>query len=129
MRHLDIEHAKKYRLLEAAKRDELEKNNPRLQVTQKEDISYSSSDFISILKKAKEFAKKWKKTINDVNLKHSCYQYDYCDNWSSEVHLEVQGLETDDQYHARLMERYESISIRNEYERKEFERLKAKFES
>lgn len=127
--HRDVELAKKYNALDSFIKAKLEKEIPRQEVTQKHDISWLSSTFIEVIEDAKEFAKKWKKSINDVSIEHTCYQRDYSDSWSSEIHLEVDGLETDDQYMARLMERYEATRVRDEYERREFERLKAKFNS
>jgi hypothetical protein len=119
-------HIKKYAALALEIRQKLEKSNPRKDTTQVQDISYSSS-LSSIIKEAKEFAKIHKTTLDQVRLAHSCYQQDYSDSYSSEAHLEVIGLETDDQYHARLMELYENTQAREVYERQEFERLKAKF--
>ena len=122
----NAELVKKYRELPEEVRQKLEKNIPRKEVCQVEDISYTSA-FIAIHKQANRLAKKWKKTIHDVRIEHSCYQDDYSESYSSEAHLEVEGLETDDQYHLRLAEHYESLRVQEEYERKEFERLKAKF--
>lgn len=122
----NAELVKKYRELPEEVRQKLEKSMTRKEVCQTEDISYTST-FTTIHKRANLLAKKWKKTINDVRIEHSCYQEDYSDSYSSEAHLEVEGLETDDQYHLRLAKHYESLRVQEEYEHKEFERLKAKF--
>ena len=117
---------KEYLKLPEEVRQEFEKSVPRKEVEQREDISYRSS-FVELQQTAEELAKKWKKNVSDVQLEHSCYQQDYSDSWSSEAHLEVMVLETDDQYHSRLAEQYESVKLREEYERNEFKRLSAKF--
>lgn len=114
----------KYAALDSVTKAKFEKDNPRKEVTQKEDISYVST-FTKIHKQAQEFANKWNKNIKDVSLEHS-YTENY-GSYSSEVRLEVKGLEIDEQYHLRLAEHYEALTGREELERKEFERLKAKF--
>ena len=123
----NVELLKEYLKLPEDVRQKLEKSEPRREVEQHEDLSYDSSLFTEIAKKANKFAKKWNKSIKDVRVEHSCYQQDYSDSYSSELHLEVKGLETDDQYHLRLVELHEATRIREEYERKEFQRLSAKF--
>jgi hypothetical protein len=117
---------KKYKQMSAEERAQLEKASPRREVTQTKEL-YSSYNIPELLEEAEEFAKEWKKTIDDVSIRHSCYMQDYSDSYSSEMHFEVQGLETDEQYHVRLMEAYEYTKAREEHDRKEFERLKAKF--
>jgi hypothetical protein len=117
------ESVKKYNKLPPDVREKLEKENPRREVTQQENLY--SSPFTEIAKSAAEFAKKWNKNLSDVHLYHSAYD-DY-GSPSSEMHFEVSGLETDEQYLARLMGHYEATKLREEYDRREFERLKAKF--
>ena len=117
----------KYSALPEETRKQLEKTSPRQETSQHKDISYSCSKMSDLIKEAKAFAKEWKKTLDDVSLEHSAYQHDYSDSYSSEVHLEVDGLETDVQYYSRLMANYESTRAREEYDRREFDRLKAKF--
>ena len=115
---------KTYANLSLEIRSKLEKDLPRKEIVQKIDVSYDFS-FTNLQKKAEEFAKTWKKTITDVNIEHSYYE-NY-DNYSSEIHLEIQGLETDSQYHKRLLEYRDANEKREKWERKEFERLKTKF--
>ena len=118
------ESVKRYEALPANVRQKLETDIPRKEVTQEHSVSWIST-FTKVVDESKDFAKKWNKTIKDVTMEHS-YTEDY-GSYSSEVHLEVKGLETDEQYHARLAEHYEATRTREEYERKEYERLSAKF--
>lgn len=117
---------KQYEALPANVRKRFETDMPRIEVIQTRDISWFSS-FAKILEEAKEFAQRWQKTLDDLTVQHS-YTEDYDGSYSSEVHLEVVGLETVEQYHARLAERYEATRARDESERKEYERLRAKFQ-
>lgn len=116
--------AQEFNALDALTRAQLEKELPRREVSQTKDISYTSK-FTDIVAEANRFAKVWNKSIKDVTLEHS-YTEDY-GSYSSEVHLEVSALETDEQYHARLAEYYEGRKFREEHDRKEFERLRTKF--
>ena len=116
--------AKEYQNLTADVRNKLEKELPRKEVSQQKDITWTSR-FTEIAKEANEFAKEWNKSIKDVRVEHS--HYDDYGSTCVEVHLEVEGLETDEQYHARLAEYYEGVKFREEHDRKEFERLRAKF--
>ena len=105
-------------------RNALLKQYPRKSIPQCADISHTSS-FAKVIEKAQDFADKWKVSLDKVMMEHQ-YTEDY-GSYSSEVHLETQGLETDEQYHSRLWENHERDSWRNELDRKEYERLKAKF--
>jgi hypothetical protein len=102
----------------------LKKELPRKEITKECSISWVSS-LTTVLEEAQEFAKEWGKTIDDVTMHHSYYD-DY-GSTSSEVHLEVEGLETDEEYHGRLWETHDNAIKREERERQEFERLRAKF--
>jgi hypothetical protein len=119
----NAELARRYKQLPAADKLHLETNLPRRETEQRKQI-YSSS-MREVLKEAKEFAKEWKKTLEDVSLDH--YHYDDYGSTSSQLDMTVSGLETDDQYYKRLMEHHDATRVREEYERKEFERLSAKF--
>lgn len=115
--------AKQFRELPEADKLQLESLLPRRETEQRKQI-YSSS-MPEILKEAKEFAKLWNKTIDNVSLDHFHYD-DYGSN-TSQLDMTVEGLETDDQYFKRLMEHHEATRVREEHERKEFTRLFAKF--
>jgi hypothetical protein len=118
-------HLEKWNELPNKTKKELQASNPKKEVTQKQSVY--ASKLTDIVKEAKEFAKHWGKTIQDVELEHSSYQYEYSESYSSMLEMCVQGLETDDQYYARLNEYYEANKLREEYDRREFERLKTKF--
>lgn len=104
-------------------RKKLQLELPRGEITQKESIH--SSSIVELVKQAKEFAKKWNKLIADVNFDH--FVEDEYGSSSSRAQLEVAGQETDEQYHMRLMEYHVTSKRREEWERKEFDRLTTKF--
>lgn len=101
----------------------LEHQYPRKEIDQSQSL-YSST-WPQIVKEVKEFAKKWKKTADDVRLDH--YTYNDYGSESSALDMRVDGLETDDQYYSRLWETHDSTCKQEERERLEFDRLKAKF--
>lgn len=101
----------------------LEQQLPRREVEQRKSVYGCTMP--QIIKEAKEFAKEWKKTIDDVSLEH--YHYNDYGSDSSALDMHVNGLETEEQHHSRMWETHDANSRRDEYERKEFERLKAKF--
>lgn len=124
-RNRDKSQAEQYRELPQETREKLEKELPRKEVTQERDVS-SVYTFTKVIAEAEEFAKQWGKTLADVQQHHNYYE-DY-GSYSSEIKLEVKGLETDDQYYSRLWETHHATLTREEWERKEFERLKAKYQ-
>lgn len=103
----------------------LKQQLPRTETIQTQSV-YSSS-FSEVIKEAKEFAEKWNKTLDDVSLERYV-DHGYYGDTSATVQFEVNGLETDEQWHRRLIEENDRIKCREAYERKEFERLKAKFD-
>lgn len=117
--------AKQYTELDSKWREQFEKEHPRKEIDQKEDIS--GSKFTDIHKQAQAFADKWNKSIKDVYLDHSGYEYEYGGGITSEAHLEVKGLENDEQYYSRLWEYYEAEQRREKHEREVYERLRTKF--
>lgn len=119
----DLGQAKEFHQLSDEARQKLEKEFPRKEVRQTQSL-YSCT-WPEIVKEVKEFAKKWKKTADDVCLDH--YTYDDYDGHGSSLDMVVEGLETDQQYHSRLWETYDSKRRQEEHERREFERLKAKY--
>lgn len=116
--------AEEYKALSLDVKNRLEAKLPRKEVSQQKDITYISR-FTEIAKEANKFAKEWNKSIKEVRVEHS--HYDDYGSTCVELHLEVNGLETDEQYHGRLAEYYEGVKYREELDRKEFERLSKKF--
>jgi hypothetical protein len=98
--------------------------HPRQEITQREHVS--SSDMLDVIADAKEFAKKWGKTIEDVSLEN--YVEQEYESHYSRLDFNVRGLETDEQYFSRLFDTHHRDEIRAEYDRNEYERLKAKFD-
>ncbi len=115
---------RKWNELSEETREKLKKQHSRQKVTQTQNL-WNGMSFDSLLEQATEFAKEWDADLKDVTLEHSWYE-DY-GSPTSEIHFEVQGLETDTQYHSRLWEIHEREQWQNKREREEFERLKAKF--
>lgn len=99
--------------------------NARREVTQREQLHCSS--WPDIVKEVKKFAKKWGKQVDDVSLEHDKQSYEYDGSEYSVLYMCVDSLETDDQYYARIAVNYRDTKTIEEYDRKEFERLKAKF--
>lgn len=114
----------KFNKLPDERRKELEKLYQRQVIAQELDVSYPGK-LVDLMEQAKEFAKEWGVKLEDVEIRHDSYE-DYGSTYSR-LKLEVKGLETDFQYYARLGELDEHIKYREDYERKEFERLSAKF--
>lgn len=112
-----------YNELSAEVRDALEKKYPRRDTAHKQTMG--SERLGDIIKEATEFAASFKQDMNDVRIEHHT-EYDYGSEWTSNF-LYVDAPETDAQYHERLMESYKWDLSREEQDRKEFERLKAKF--
>lgn len=98
---------------------------PRREIPQKVGV-YSGCSVAELLKNAEEFAAQWNKKLEDVRIESSTEQ-EYYGHVSSHMHLEVEGLETDEQWHKRLWDERHSQEWRAKFERQEFERLKAKF--
>jgi len=118
-----VEQAETFRELPEVTQKKLEKEFPRKEIGQR--TSLYSNTMPQVIKEVKEFAKKWKKTIDDVSIEH--YSYDDYGGTSSALDMTVTGLETDEQYHGRLWETHDATCKREEWERREFERLSAKF--
>lgn len=117
--------AKNFEGLSQAERTQLESANPRQQVTQREE--HSDCKFVDLILRAEAFAKKWGKNLEDVKTEVTKELYEYSDSEYAVFYILVDSLETDEQYHARLWELKEQSRYREAYERKEFERLSAKF--
>ncbi len=114
---------KKYNKLSEVVKSELEKNNPRKEVGQQSQVHTGS--FVALIDEAKDFAKMWNKTIENVDIDH-CIEDDYGSSYSK-LFLQVNGLETDLQYHLRLLQIHETTLFREERDREDFKRLSAKF--
>jgi hypothetical protein len=104
-------------------RTAVEKKYPRRNKTQRQALH--SNGMSQIIEEATELARKWKLSIDDVSLDHE-KEYDYGAEWYS-AYLSVEALESDEQYYSRLMVEHEQDKAREERDRKEFERLQAKF--
>lgn len=113
--------AQQYQGLPTDVQRELQKNNPRREVTQQD---YCGSNYISdLFADAERLAKQWGKSVEDVSIEAES-EYD---STHVTLFLTVQGTETDQQYYSRLWRVHEQTLVREKYERQEFERLSAKF--
>lgn len=102
---------------------QLKHDNPRKEITQQRPVW--SGSVASLIEESKELAKEFRKKWTEVTL-DTWVEEDYGSH-SVSMALEVQGLETEEQYHARLFDVHHATQIREDYERREFERLKNKF--
>lgn len=114
---------KEYFALDEELRTKLETENPRHEVTQK--VNTSASTFNQLHEAAKEFAKLWRKKLSQVNF-DTYVDEEYGSNFAI-AEFSLLGMETDTQYHRRLINHYESAKRQEEWDRKQFERLKTKF--
>ncbi len=118
-----LERMEQFKQLPENTRITLEKCNPRKKVAQHQRLD--STCLPDIIKQAEEFAKSWKESVNSVCIEHQT-EYEYGSEYTSVV-LSLEALESDAQYHKRLLEVHGWNASREEHDRKEFERLKAKF--
>jgi len=116
--------AEKFRWLSKSEQEALKEQNPRREITQRHDATYISR-VTDLVGEAKAFAEQWGKTLEDVKMDTEL-EDDYGSQYAK-LYCTVEGLETDAQYEARLWELIEQTKAREDHDRKEFERLSAKF--
>lgn len=119
-----LQQTQEYLNLSSDIRHKFELQYPKRKVTQRHMLN-SGISLSEVTKRAKEFAETWQVDVENISLDceiESEYGSDY-----ARLSLTLETLESDQQYHKRLAEVYKWNLEQEKRDRKEFERLAAKF--